>query len=154
MFWGFSISSMDVIILLFVASSLHSMLILLCVMLCVMSLIPVSIYRFSLGVDVGSINTRFIMLSSILLIVPFSSLFGSHSSHAYVIMGIMQVSISFHIVPVCMPFRVGSPAIVRMVWSAPSAFLFEVTRPIRQVEHWCHAILSIMNDRVSLSVHE
>ena len=51
---GFSISSMDVIILLFVVSSLHSMLIRLCVMLCVMSLIPVSIYRFSLGVDVGS----------------------------------------------------------------------------------------------------
>ena len=44
---------------------------------------------FSLGVDVGTINTRFIMLSSILLIVTFSSLFGSHSSHAYVIMGIM-----------------------------------------------------------------
>ena len=95
---GFSISSMDVIILLFVVSSLHSMLILLCVMLCVMSLIPVSIYRFSLGVDVGTINTRFIMLSSILLIVPFSSLFGSHSSHAYVIMGIMQVSISFRVI--------------------------------------------------------
>ena len=52
------------------------MLVLLCVMLCVMSLIPVSIYRFSLGVDVGTINTRFIMLSSIILIDPFSSLFG------------------------------------------------------------------------------
>ena len=53
---GFSISSMDVIILLLiVVSSPHSMLILLCVMLCVMSLIPVS--RFSLGVDVGTINT-------------------------------------------------------------------------------------------------
>ena len=73
---------MDVIILLFVDSSLNNMLIILCVMLCVMSLIPVSIHMFSLGVDVGTINTRFIMLSNILLIFPFSSLFGSHSSHA------------------------------------------------------------------------
>ena len=80
--FGFYISSMDVIKLLFVDSSLYSMLILLCVMLCVMSLIPVSIHIFSLGVDVGTINTRFIMLSNILLIFPFSSLFGSHSSHA------------------------------------------------------------------------
>ena len=96
----------------------------LCYVLCKTPWGAPSMYRFSLGVDVGTINTRFIMLSSILLIVPFSSLFGSHSSHAYVIMGIMQVSISFHIVSICMPFRVGSPAIVRMVWSAPSAFLF------------------------------
>ena len=58
---------------------------------------------FSLGVDVGTINTRFIISSSILFIVPFSSLFGSHSSHAYAIMGIMQVSISYHIVFICMP---------------------------------------------------
>ena len=62
--FGFSISSMDVIILLTVVSSLHGMLILLCVMLCVLSLIPVSIYMFSLGVDVGNIITRFIILSS------------------------------------------------------------------------------------------
>ena len=33
-----------------------------------MSFIPVSIYTFSLGVDVGTINTRFIMLSSILFV--------------------------------------------------------------------------------------
>ena len=46
--FGFYISSMDVIILLFVDSSLFSMLILLFVMLCVMSLIPVSIHMFSL----------------------------------------------------------------------------------------------------------
>ena len=60
---GFSNSSIDVIILLFVVSSLRSMLILLCVMLYVMSLIHVSIYMFALGVDVGTINTRFIILS-------------------------------------------------------------------------------------------
>ena len=59
-----------------VVSSLHSMLILLCVMLCDMSLIPVSIYMFSLGVDVGTINMPFIILYNILLIMPFSSLFG------------------------------------------------------------------------------
>ena len=76
-FWGLATSSMDVIILLFVVSSLHSMLIILCVMLCVMSLIPVSIYKFSLGVDVGTINTRFIMLSSILLIVGIPTRFFS-----------------------------------------------------------------------------
>ena len=40
-------------------------------------------------------------------------------------MGIMQVSSSVHIASICMPFRVGSPAIVRMVWSAPSAFLVD-----------------------------
>ena len=44
--FGFSISSMDVIILHLVLSSLHNMLILLCVMLCDMSLIPVSIYIY------------------------------------------------------------------------------------------------------------
>ena len=45
---------MDVIILLLVVSCLHSMLILLCVMLCDVSLIPVSICMFSLGVDIDS----------------------------------------------------------------------------------------------------
>ena len=120
---GVSISSMDVIILLLVVSSLHSMVIPLCVMLCDMSLIPVSMCMFSLDVDVGTINKRFIIVSSILLIMPFSSLFGSHCSHAYLIMWIMQVSISFHIVSICIPLRVGSPAImVRMVWSAPLLF--------------------------------
>ena len=80
---------------LYIGSLLVWILILLCVMLCDMSLIPVSIYMymFSLGVDVGTINTRFIILSSFLLIMPISSLFGSHSSHAYMIMRIMQVSI-------------------------------------------------------------
>ena len=119
--FGFSISSMDVIMHRFVVSTLHSMLILLCIMLCVMSLSPVSIYMFSLGVDVGTTSTRFIILSSIPLIMPFS-LFGSQSSHVYVIMGIMQVPISLHMVSICMPFRVGSHTIVRMVWSTHSVF--------------------------------
>ena len=39
---------------LYIGSLLVWMLILLCVMLCDMSLISVSIYRFSLGVDVDS----------------------------------------------------------------------------------------------------
>ena len=126
---------MDVIILLFVVLSLHSNVdSSVCHVMHVMSLmslisiyiyIYIYIYMFSLGVDVGTIDTCFIILSSILLIVPFSSLFGFHSSHAYVIMEIMQVSISFHIVSICMPFRVRSPAIVRMVLSAPSAFLLD-----------------------------
>ena len=39
------------------------------------------------------------------------------------VMGVMQVSSSFHIVSICIPLNSGSPAIVSMVWSAPSAFI-------------------------------
>ena len=35
-------------------------------------------------------------------------------------MGIMHVSTNFQMVPICIPFRRGSPAIARIVWRTPS----------------------------------
>ena len=62
---GFSISSMAVIRLLLGVSSLHIMLIILCIMLCVMPLSPVSIYIFFFlcGCCHWHNSTHFIILS-------------------------------------------------------------------------------------------
>ena len=97
------------------------MFILFCVLLDSMSFSPVSMYVASLDVDTMSI--RLIMLSSTWSICFVSFLLGFHSSLPYVIMGMIHVSINFHIVSICIPFRIGSPAIVNMVCSAPSTFL-------------------------------
>ena len=80
-------------------------------------------YVASLGVDVGTMSIRLIMLSSTWSICFVSFLLGFHSSLPYVIMGMIHVSINFHIVSICIPLRIGSPAIGSMVCSAPSAFL-------------------------------
>ena len=94
MFFQFWLLSMSVIVdirLFLFFSILFIMFIIFCVLLDSMSFSPVSMYVASLGVDVGTMSIRLIMLSSTWSICFVSFLLGFHSSLPYVIMGMIHV---------------------------------------------------------------
>ena len=105
-----------VVMLLGCLSSLFSMFILFLVVIVVMSSSPDSVYKGPIGVDCGTMSILRIMFSCIWFVVLFSFLFSFHDSPPYVIIGCIQVSISFHAVSICRLLKCWLPRIVRMVW--------------------------------------
>ena len=84
-----------VVMLLGCLSSRFSMFILFLVVIVVMSSSPDSVYKGPIGVDCGTMSILRITFSCIWFIILFSFLFSFHDSPPYVIIGCMQVSISF-----------------------------------------------------------
>ena len=93
-----------------------SMFILFCILFVLRSVSPVSMYSASLGVDLGTFSTLFMMLSRIWLCFLSSALVGSHVSAVFKAMDVISASMSFHIVLSSICLKLASPAIVRIFW--------------------------------------